>query len=393
MFHDAQNHEDERRAEGPLMESQQKSVRRFAMLALSNVVAVAGILGIAVYFFWEIENGELVLRTDALASVGEMGKTDRLTALRTSPARSGRLATAPAVELKDPDMAIDAEKLSGSPRKAARIIPPPQINTASKSDALNIITKEVVARRITPQESFDLASAAPDKPYPLEDLARRKAQSVETPVKQQAKAPVKPKQETAAERKNRLMLAKLKHKEREQYCLAAAVYYESAYEPRRGKEAVAQVIMNRKASKRYPNTVCGVVFQNDHMKNRCQFSFACDGRSDRPKKNKPWRQAEQVAKSFLVGGKRVSALKDVTHYHADYVRPKWASSLTRVSKIGRHIFYKIPPGGDRVRVASISRRLRNGYRIFKFSAPSRLFKSTKTNSKPVSARLSIASDN
>ncbi len=378
------------------MESQQKSVRRFAMLALSNVVAVAGLLGMAIYFFWEIENGELVLRTDALASVGEMGKTDRLMALKTSRTDADRidtdridtdrLPTAPVQE-----GLVDEERLLSA--KTARLIPPPAVNEAGKSDALNILAKEVIARRITPQESFDLASVAPDKPYPLEDLARARTRSEQPAGKEALKTPVKPDEETRAERKNRLMLAKLKHKERAQYCLSAAIYYESAYEPKRGKEAVAQVILNRKASKNYPNTICGVVFQNDHMKNRCQFSFACDGRSDRPKKTKPWKQAEQVAKSFLVRGKRVRAMKDVTHYHADYVRPKWASSLIRVSKIGHHIFYKIPPGGDRVRVASKSRRARGGYRIFKLAPPAKLFGAIRSASKTVPTPVAIASDN
>ncbi len=377
------------------MESQQKSVKRFAMLALSNVVAVAGILGLAVYFFWEIENGELILRTDALASVSEMGKTDRLLALKTSRPDADRLVSA-----RDQGEDLDPGMLSsGITRKTAHMIPPPEVNTAGKSNALNIITKEVIAKRITPQDSFDLAAVVPDKPYPLEDLARHKTSPAEAEanppaaVKPEKKIPARPREETEAERKNRLMLARLKHKEREKYCLAAAIYYESAYEPRRGKEAVAQVILNRKASKRYPNTICGVVFQNDHMKNRCQFSFACDGRSDRPKKNKPWRQAEQVAKAFLERGKRVAALKNVTHYHADYVRPKWASSLTRVSKIGRHIFYKIPPGGDRVRVASASRRMRNGYRIFKIKSPSGFFGLSRSTSRRSPAPVSVASDN
>src|SRR5690554_3545291 len=66
----------------------------------------------------------------------------------------------------------------------------------------------------------------------------------------------------------------------EVYCLAQAVYHESRGEPESGQWAVASVILNRVESSAYPDTVCDVVFQNAHLRNRCQFSFACDSRPD-----------------------------------------------------------------------------------------------------------------
>jgi len=71
------------------------------------------------------------------------------------------------------------------------------------------------------------------------------------------------------------------HSERELRCLAEGMYFEARSEPLRGQLAVGRVIMNRVASDAYPDTICDVVYQNDHMRNRCQFSFACDGKPDK----------------------------------------------------------------------------------------------------------------
>ena len=112
--------------------------------------------------------------------------------------------------------------------------------------------------------------------------------------------------------KNRTKLA------REQRCLAVAIYFEARSEPVRGQVAVAQVVMNRVNSGIYPNSICRVVFQNQTWRNRCQFSFACDGRSDKPRHAKSWKRAMQLARQVTEGGRW---LKDIghgaTHYHAD----------------------------------------------------------------------------
>lgn len=127
---------------------------------------------------------------------------------------------------------------------------------------------------------------------------------------------------------------------RERYCLAAAVYYEARGEPESGQEAVAQVIINRVEDERYPNTICGVVFQDEDRRHRCQFSFACDGKPERPKPGLAWTRALNISEEFLNGHTYAPAIA-ATHYHADYVRPRWsrASGMTRVHKVGHHIFY------------------------------------------------------
>ncbi len=128
-------------------------------------------------------------------------------------------------------------------------------------------------------------------------------------------------------------------------CLAQAVYFEARGEAIPGQVAVAQVVMNRVRDARYPDEICGVVFENEHRRHRCQFSFACDGRSDRPRHARAWETAKQVA--MLVKYHAVADLVGPsTHYHADYVSPRWSSRLEKVAVIGKHIFYlEMPPRG------------------------------------------------
>jgi|GEM_PF-3126282 len=133
--------------------------------------------------------------------------------------------------------------------------------------------------------------------------------------------------------------AKLKKMAAEKRCLAQAIYFEARSEPSLGQMAVANVVMNRVRSRHYPNSICGVVFQGQERRHKCQFSFACDGKTDRPKKNKHWRRAEQMAVQVMKGRKRIRALSNTLHYHADYVSPRWSRKMNRVKKIGRHIFF------------------------------------------------------
>jgi spore germination cell wall hydrolase CwlJ-like protein len=133
--------------------------------------------------------------------------------------------------------------------------------------------------------------------------------------------------------------------DREQHCLSAGVYFEARGEPVRGQAAVAQVILNRVRNPTYPNSICGVVYQNKDWRNRCQFSFACDRIKDRVSDPKRWRTAEMVSRSVTEGRIWLPEVGSSTHYHATYVNPRWASSMKKVSKIGLHIFYRTRGGG------------------------------------------------
>lgn len=123
-------------------------------------------------------------------------------------------------------------------------------------------------------------------------------------------------------------------------CLATGIYHEARGEPVDGQLAVGQVIMNRVDSKYYPNTICGVVFQNAHWRNRCQFSFACDGISDTPRDKHAWKRSINVAERVITDDVPLDIqLATSTHYHATYVRPGWATRLRRTGQIGKHVFY------------------------------------------------------
>jgi spore germination cell wall hydrolase CwlJ-like protein len=126
---------------------------------------------------------------------------------------------------------------------------------------------------------------------------------------------------------------------REKRCLAIAIYFEARGEPQRGQVAVGQVILNRVRSPLFPETICGVVYQGQ-MSPGCQFSFTCDGRTDVPRNDAQWRQAQDIASRITKGELWLPEVGYSTYYHADYVRPNWASSMSRIDTIGRHIFYK-----------------------------------------------------
>lgn len=130
------------------------------------------------------------------------------------------------------------------------------------------------------------------------------------------------------------------YSEREQWCLATGIYFEARGESYRGQVAVAQVILNRVKHRQYPDTICGVVFQNQSWKNRCQFSFACDGIPERVTEPAAWAVAEEITTKVTNGSIYLSEVANATHYHANYVYPHWAPRMTRLTKIGAHIFYR-----------------------------------------------------
>jgi spore germination cell wall hydrolase CwlJ-like protein len=124
-------------------------------------------------------------------------------------------------------------------------------------------------------------------------------------------------------------------------CLAEAIYFEARGEPKEGQYAVAQVVMNRARSGYYPSDVCGVVYQNAHRRNACQFSFACDHIPDRVTNKFAWNLAMGIARDVTRNGAWLPEVGDSTHYHATYVRPNWIRDMVKEDRIGRHIFYRV----------------------------------------------------
>ena len=127
-------------------------------------------------------------------------------------------------------------------------------------------------------------------------------------------------------------------------CLALNIYFEARNEPRLGLIGVGHVVLNRVADKHYPNSVCAVITQGRKWKgkpvrDRCAFSWFCNGKSDDPKNMLAWETSTVLAKAILK-----KEISDPTNgslmYHADYVNPKWSKDYIIATKIGLHIFYR-----------------------------------------------------
>lgn len=149
----------------------------------------------------------------------------------------------------------------------------------------------------------------------------------------------------------------------ELYCLAKNIYFEAKSEPIAGQYAVADVVLNRVKDSRFPNTICEVVYEGPvreswktkkqtdlddaeriyhPIRDRCQFSWWCDGKSDNIKDGDAWRKAQEIAYRLVNDYKHRGLTEGATHYHATYVNPKWAPTLDLVGRIGTHIFYRWP---------------------------------------------------
>ena len=131
-------------------------------------------------------------------------------------------------------------------------------------------------------------------------------------------------------------------------CMAFNIYHEANNQSMLGQIAVGQVVMNRVEDSRFPDTVCEVVKQavtykgtNKPVIHKCQFSWYCDGKKDTPVlKSDEWYNAKRYARMVLYGTITLDFTEGATHYHATYVRPAWAKTKTRTTRIDRHIFYR-----------------------------------------------------
>ena len=122
-------------------------------------------------------------------------------------------------------------------------------------------------------------------------------------------------------------------------CLAEALYFEARGESVKGQFAVAEVILNRVDSSRYPDTVCGVVNQGTGRKHQCQFSYTCDGIAEKIGEPAAFARVGKVAKLMIDGAER-KLTGGATHYHTKAVSPRWARVFPRTATIGVHHFYR-----------------------------------------------------
>jgi len=152
--------------------------------------------------------------------------------------------------------------------------------------------------------------------------------------------------EPTAERvkKHNLLLATTGAGQSESDCLAQAIYHEARGESEAGQYAVANVIVNRALSGKFPATLCGVIYQNANKGyHRCQFTFACDGKDDAPGERAAWSRSKAIAQSvyaeFASGQQMASLPRSVLYYHTRSSNPSWSNTYTQVAQIGSHLFY------------------------------------------------------
>ena len=129
-------------------------------------------------------------------------------------------------------------------------------------------------------------------------------------------------------------------------CLALNMYHEARGQGSAGLLAVSSVVMNRVKDKRFPNTICEVVHQGRHdsagnpIRHKCQFSWYCDGRSDKARDIVAWNVVGMaVQEAVYLFSKGVDLTRGSMYYHTTAVKPFWARRFKRVDQIGVHVFY------------------------------------------------------
>jgi spore germination cell wall hydrolase CwlJ-like protein len=122
-------------------------------------------------------------------------------------------------------------------------------------------------------------------------------------------------------------------------CLSEALYFEARGETIKGQFAVAEVIMNRVKSDRFPSSLCGVINQGTGKKYQCQFTYTCDGRAEVISEPGAYTRVGKVARA-IIDGKAPKLTEGATHYHTTAVRPSWSRVYTRTARIGVHLFYR-----------------------------------------------------
>lgn len=190
---------------------------------------------------------------------------------------------------------------------------------------------------VMPDPDMKVASLTP----PSEDMAK----DVESGESVAPKGEVNADNQRAKSPAERLALDD-KSRAKSEKCLAEAVYFESRGEAVRGQMAVAQVVMNRVFSGKYPDTVCGVVYQNKYRHLACQFTFACDNNPDVIREPEMWERAKKISKAMLDGQIWLPEVGKSTHYHAYWVRPSWVAEMKKLYKTGVHTFYRPRAWGD-----------------------------------------------
>ena len=129
----------------------------------------------------------------------------------------------------------------------------------------------------------------------------------------------------------------------EKDCLTEAIYFEARSESFVGQLAVANVILERVRHPKFPDTICKVVhdgryYQGVPVRNKCAFSYWCDGKPEIMKDKEAVKTANSIA-ILALDGVLVEEVQGATYYHATYTHPKWAYEFQMIARIGKHLFY------------------------------------------------------
>jgi spore germination cell wall hydrolase CwlJ-like protein len=268
---------------------------------------------------------------------------------------------APPLPQYDVSMSLEAQPLDDrkvAPDAGASVLDPApshdgfSVKTASLffgSSSLGA-SAESMERWQPGEEPQVVLSAGPDPDLKvmasLPSVADEPAKTIESGESVAPKGEVNADNQRAKSPAERLGLLDQKSRAKSEKCLTEAIYFEARGEAVRGQIAVAQVVMNRTFSGFYPNTVCGVVYQNKNHHLACQFTFACDNVADVVREPDMWDRAKKIAKAMLDGELWLPEVAKSTHYHAYWVHPSWVSEMKRMYKFGVHTFYRPRAWGD-----------------------------------------------
>lgn len=123
-------------------------------------------------------------------------------------------------------------------------------------------------------------------------------------------------------------------------CMAKNIYFEARAEPVEGQVAVANVVLNRVKSEEFPDDPCHVIYQGgERRRHKCQFSWYCDGKTDRVRDLRKFEELYVIAYNAM-SGEYEDNTYGATFYHANYVNPRWAYQKERTVILGNHIFYR-----------------------------------------------------
>ena len=143
----------------------------------------------------------------------------------------------------------------------------------------------------------------------------------------------------------------LENRKKQLTCLATNIYFEARNEPFAGQFAVALVTLNRVNDTAFPDTICDVVYQGIHTsdgfpkRDRCQFSWYCDGASDEVRNPKAYEMTLKTANLAMLQYDKIKSegldyTEGARYYHTHEISPRWSTQYPKVGRIGDHIFYR-----------------------------------------------------